>query len=198
MQPYYPTTRPPPETLAARLDQLGLSLGELSLQLREGVARLIGESVAGAVRQAVRAVLGDNPSAYSYSRPQAEPYRPTTPWHYSHATPSWARDPEDEDLEDEDLDHYRRTPGAGPAHPGRWGPALAVGVQAASLWLRRRPSQRPLLAALSVGLVASVAALISAPLAAAALGLAGAAVGLVSAANAARASATKMSHTRDS
>jgi hypothetical protein len=189
--------RPPPETLAERLDQLGLSLGELSLQLREGVARLVAESVAGAVRQAVRAALADKPSACQYTRPPTGHYRSSALWQHPHDDPYWAEDRDDEDLDD-DLGGNPRTPGAGPARPGRWGPALAVGVQAASLWLRRRPSQRPLLAALGVGIVASLTARISVPLAASALGLAGAVVGLLSAANAARASATKVSRTTGS
>jgi hypothetical protein len=146
------------------------------------VSSAVGETVAGVVRETVRAVLADPVLAGT----SPERFVPSS----QHARPLWTR-PDDRDEEpwydnpdayppDDDYDD------APPACTGRTSAvsrlprAIAVGFHTTLRWLRCNVGRYPVLTALTVGVLTALATYAGGPLAAAAVGLAGSAFNLLS------------------
>jgi hypothetical protein len=159
--------------LARHLGRLRLSLDAVGEQVREAVANAVGRAMAGAVGEAVYDALlpqDGRPRPQTRPRPGYSGY-PSTPyrawdepaWERDAGRPDWRDrygqgdydDPYDEaDPEPEDAPPPHVEPRA-----ERWGRALAAGLQAAAWWLRRHPGRASILAAVSVGVAASLAVL---------------------------------------
>jgi hypothetical protein len=185
----FPSSR---AALARHLGRLRQGLDELGEQLREAVARAAGRSAGDAVSEAVHAALAG---------PEGQPHglsgRPS-PSSQAPDDPSWWRDAEelgpggqfgpdyfDDRTYFEDADEPGEGPGPTDApRAGRWGRAVAAGLQAAAWWVRRHPGRASLLAALAVGAVAGLASLLGH--AAGAAGLVVSALGLACVADLAR------------
>src|SRR3954453_489914 len=91
MPPYYPLADPPRRTPAGRLDSLREALDDLGQQLRSGVADRVAQTVAGAARDVVLALLSGR-----HSRPSPVPARPLA------GRPSALWEEEDEEAPDDD------------------------------------------------------------------------------------------------
>src|SRR4051794_556509 len=72
MLPYHPLTDPPGRTPAGHLDRRRESLDHLGQHLREGVADVVAQAVAGVVRDTVLALL-----AAPHPRSSAPPRQPS-------------------------------------------------------------------------------------------------------------------------
>jgi hypothetical protein len=161
-------------SLAAHLDHLRCTIDALAGRLRDAVAQAVGQSVAGTVREVVRALLGTGPpereSPFAATRtPEPSAWwrdEQERRWPVTRANP-WSYDEEDE------PDRFDSSTPPGDAVPARWCRALAAGLEAAAWWLRRQVGKPSLLAALAVGLIfAGLAWLVSPHLAGSALALA--------------------------
>lgn len=193
--PFYPSPATAARiSLTERLDRLRQGLQGLGERLREGLARLVGDAVAGATRDVLRALLGGNgpaPEGHSDQHPLPPYRRGATSWDNAAGrahTPwpdDWLDGPEvglaDEevDQEDEPCPHAGPPPrGEGPRQ-ARWGQALAVGCQATAWWLRHRTGRRAVLAGLAVGLASALAVYLGGALALAGASLAASALTLL-------------------
>jgi hypothetical protein len=174
-------------SLAGHLRRLRGSFDTLAEQVREAVARAVGRTVADAVGEAVDAALTP-----AHDRPDRTTYSSRRP------TPLW--DDVDQSRtrrQDEDHDPYRRPygddlddrepyaddgddelPERTQPRRGRFGRALAMGLQAAGWWLQHHRGRLSVLAAAGMGLVAGTAALVR-DTAAGPAGLVAAALGLL-------------------
>jgi hypothetical protein len=168
--------------LAGHLRRLRYTLDELIDRLREALARAIGDNVAGAVHEAVRALLSDAPT-----HPQVEyrsTYRPTrspSAWNDPDESSIWEEEDAYRRREDDDTDEATMpAPTSADQAPTRWPEALTLGLHAAAWWLRHRVGRRPMLTALGVGLATGLATYVGGPFAAAVVGLAGSALSLLS------------------
>jgi hypothetical protein len=178
-------------SLAGHLRHLRGSFDTLAEQVREAVARAIGRTVADAVGEAVDAALTpaqDRPDSFRPARPDYSSLRPAPLWHDPDES-RWGRqhedhepyhssydDPDNRDpYADEPDDELAETP---QPRRGRFGRALAMGLQAAGWWLQHHRGRLSVLAAAGVGLVAGTAALVR-DTAAGPAGLVAAALGLL-------------------
>jgi hypothetical protein len=189
MSPYYPLADPPRRTPAGRLGSLREALDDLGQQLRSGVADAVAQTVAGAARDTVFALLSGR-----HSRPSPTLAR------LSGASPPPLWGGRDEDLPPDDQEVFSSAwdepdpepePAPPPAasRPPRWVSALSAAWQAGRWWLRRRPGRPSLRAALGVGLAAGLGAFLVASLVPAGVGLLGSALNLAALADVARAGA---------
>lgn len=192
----------PPCTLADRLGRLNDQLASLAARMKEGVAGAVGETVAEAVRDAVRGLLGLDGQPHH----DAPRYHGQTPhdrgWpDRDHASYAWAerRDAgrvwddgdrwgEDglDDPERNDLEVSKPVAAAvatGAATASRWEEAARAAVQAGTWWLRRPPASQPLLTTLLVAGVAGLTVLIAGPTLATAIGAGAALVSVAFAAD---------------
>jgi hypothetical protein len=158
--------------LARHLGRLQQNLDAVGEQVREAVANAVGRTVAEAIGEAVYEALcpgaGSSrplPRASGYSGQTSTPQRAWDEpgWRRAGDSSTW-RDPYDyEDYDDppydDDLPPEETASRQDKSGAGRWGRAVAAGVQAAAWWLRRHPGQVSLLAALTVGTVAGLAVL---------------------------------------
>ena len=171
-------------SLGGHLARLRHSFDALTDQVREAIARAIGRTVAEAVSEAIHAALAEPAFLPAPSRPSA---RPPPSWDDPDDRPwSGERDDlyesgryaeddrlvDDEDLADDD-------PSEAKPCPSLVRRALAVGCHAAAWWIERNPGRYSLVAAVGVGVIAVVAALITAPFFAGASGVATSALGLL-------------------
>jgi hypothetical protein len=148
--------------LARHLRRLCQSLQELGARLKEGVASAAGQTVAEAVRETVLGVLDEHgtvreepfrspgrPTSRDYLWDREEPLPQNNPWADELDAPSY-----NEELDCEpavaDADSSQKS--------SSWLYSLALGLQAASCWLRRRAGRHPLLTALGCGLGAALIA----------------------------------------
>jgi hypothetical protein len=177
------------QSLTERLQRLHATLEGLGERLRDAVARAVGQTVAEAVREAVLTLLADGRDRPGAPGPPQRPSpQPPSVWDAPDDV-AWPEErdpvfrPADEGWE---ADAARRAPRPAPtASPVvRGGRALAWGCRAAAWWLRRRAGRRPLLVALSVGVLTAVAAYAGGTLAVAGAGVAGTAVSLLALADA--------------
>ena len=180
MRPFPSSVAPAARSLGRRLAHLRQTLDGLGAKLRESIAHAVGQTVAGAVQEAVRAALADQSE-----RPPAFGHR-----HRTDDLPrSLWNDPDDAFFDEDEPDEWppededeALTP-AGPATPdvarsSPWPRAVSFGLQAAAWWLRRRAGRCSVLAALSVGLLTCAVAYTGGPLAATVISLSGAALSL--------------------
>jgi hypothetical protein len=172
-------------SLARHLDRLRQALDALGQRLREALAHTVGQAVAGAVREAMQAVLAGGPRP-ARPVPGARTRDPPAPLWHEPQEPPWPAEADDWMEGDE---HAEPAPQALPTPPQpqsrNLGRALLAGCETAAWWLRRQAGRGTAWAALGLGLAAAVAVLAGGPLAAAGLGLAGTALGLLGLADAA-------------
>jgi hypothetical protein len=147
------------------------------------VSSAVGETVAGVVRETVRAILAEGPtvsrSSGRYAYPPRDP-RPLWTRQDDRDEDPWFDDPDRYPPEDDD-DDFRPAPSvAGGSTPSRLPRAIAVGFHTTLCWLRCRVGRFPVLTAITVGLLTAAATFWGGPLAAAVVGLAGSAFGLLS------------------
>jgi hypothetical protein len=155
--------------LQRHLDRLHESLGALRQQVRDALARVLSDAVGKAVREVIQTLA---------STQEAQPVAPSSRWSapveerhqlWEDAPSSWSRGAAsgwnpDEDDEMELEEHEAEEPPGASAEvspPTRKSQALALGLQAAAWWLRRRAS---LVKAVAVGAVAAVTAYATGPL----------------------------------
>jgi hypothetical protein len=184
------TLRRAGRALGGHLGRLRQSFDGLAEQVREAVARAVGRTVAEAVREAVHAVLAEPAGLPAFlPAPSRSPSRPPPLWEDPDDR-SWPddRDADDDRLaEDEDLDDAG-PPESAPqvSSPSPLRRALAVACRAAAWWLDRHPGRLSLAAAVGVGVVAGVAALVTGPTLAGASGVAASALALLALVDAVR------------
>jgi hypothetical protein len=177
--------RPGRRALVRHLSRLSDTLETFGERLRDAVASAVGETVAGVVRETVRAMLAEEGTIQSSQARYAPPPR--------HPRPLWARpddvdeepwfdDPDKYPPEEDDRPPSHRTDP--PGSPSRLPQAIAVGIQTTLRWLRRSVGRFPVLTAVAVGLLTAAATYAGGPLAAAVVGLAGSAFNLMSLAEA--------------
>jgi len=148
------------------MDRLGVALESLRDRVRGAVAEVVSDAVGKAVHEVVRVLVGpgevlprvpDSPSARQRYDEGAggQHRRPVCP---SDASSEW-----------EDLNHYEESapstiPIPAPApRLKRTTQALALGLQTAARWLRRRAGTLSPRVALGLGAIASVAAYLVGP-----------------------------------
>src|ERR1700676_2587775 len=184
--------------LAGHVGRLRDTLELLRERLREAVARAVGQTAAGAARDAVHSLLAHSPAdpdwsdRPSYARPSsgtwADPdYRDYPPGREEGTDPY--RPPPDEDAEDPPAEE---SPPARANAGRRWDLALAVGCQAAAWQLRRAAGRFTALKAVGVGLASTPAASVAGPVLWAGAGLAGSALALAALSDAARSGAAAL------
>jgi hypothetical protein len=173
--------------LARHAERLRAGLDLLFDRLREALARVVGDRVADAVREAVEILLTDVPGRpCGPHRPAERLLRSASIWDDPERA-VWDDEEDDEELGEEDVP---RTASSRPhSPPPRWPEALVVGLHAAAWWLRRRIGRRPLLTAVGAGLATALATYLGGSFVAAAVGLAGSAISLLSVAEAVQAGA---------
>jgi hypothetical protein len=174
-------------SLGGHLARLRHSFDTLTEQVRESIARAIGRTVAEAVSEAIHAALAEPAFLPAPSRSSG---RPPPLWDEPDDR-SWSgerddlyesgryrdryadddRLADDEDLADDD-------PSEATPCPSLVNRALAVGCRAAAWWIERHPGRFSLVAAVGVGVIAGVAALVTGPSLAGASGVAASALGL--------------------
>jgi hypothetical protein len=198
MSSFSSSLRRPGRLLAAHVRRLRATLARLAAEVRAAVAGAVGRATGDAVRDALRVILdGPPPQSPSIRDPPEDieglwgqarrPHWPASPYHERYdpyemppREPDYLED--DQDVEP-DEDPAPEGPEAPPA--GAWSRAVAVGCQAAAWWLRRHPGPLALLAAVGIGLAASVAALVGGPLVAGGSAAAAAALAALALADAA-------------
>jgi hypothetical protein len=146
-------------------DGVRFALMRIQLQGRNAVGRTVAEAGGEAVYEALclRAGFCSPLPHSSYSGHGSTSRRgwDERAWDRDSGRSDW-RDAYDDDDDDEpryDDDPEPASSQQNEPRAGRWGRAMAAGLQAAAWWLRRRPGQVSLLAALAVGAVAGLAVL---------------------------------------
>jgi hypothetical protein len=147
--------------LVEHLDRLCGTLEALSERLREAVVQTVGRTIAAAVQEAVRTVLGESNQAPEGIGSIHGSRAPTaSPWGYAE---DWF-DPDDPDSPwaERGLPEpsYRRPAmRASPTtEPTQWHQALRVGCEAAAWWLRCQLGRLSAWSAVAVGLAAAATA----------------------------------------
>ncbi len=174
------------EALADRLDRLRQNLDSLQERVREVVAQSIGQTVAGAVHDAVQAAL---------ALPRRVPVRASSgSWAPYSRPPSW-QEPEERtwfrepgDWEDDRLENdYPAAAENAEPPPAKLPQALATGCATVAWWLQHLKGRYALLAAVALGLAATVITMTGGSLTAAILGLVPSLLALVHLSDAAQA-----------
>jgi len=164
--------------LLGRLERLHEALAGLARRLREAVAALAGEHAGAAARDAVAAALGHDalpPSAPEQPRYGRPSYHDPYPY-----------DPGEATYREDDPDDFWGEPPPAPEPPPpppaearpasrRW-PLLPAALEALGWWARSRPARAPIRAALGLGALAALAAVVIGPLAGLLVAAAGAAL----------------------
>ncbi len=159
------------ERLAPHVHQLRRGLASLGGRLRQSIANSIGRTVADVVTEAVDAALAtpdDQNGSYRPSLPTSVPVR-SRDWWDRPGESTWDRPEESYDPYarayrdydggmDQDRDHEPQP--LDDPKPGRFGRALAAGLQAAGWWMQRHRGRLSLVIAAGVGLAAGIAALL--------------------------------------
>ena len=171
MNQYYGSPDPP-RTLAERLSRLNDGLQSLGERLKASIAGLLSDTIADAVRDSVRGLLGDKESPPTPRREYREYRDPRDPASY--------RDGEDDPWGDEDR-RWQDEEEFRPAREGirretspkssRWRDALNAAVQTCLWFLKRQPRRRPVLTTLAVTLVAGATGFVAGPALAAGAGV---------------------------
>jgi len=169
MSPMPTLSRPLRLRLLERLERLHQALAGLARRLSEAVAALAGEHAGAAARDAVAAALGHDalppsaPEQPRYGRPSYHdpyPYDPgDAPYREQDPNDFWGEPPPA-------SDPPPPPPPAAEARPAsrRW-PLLPAALEALGWWARSRPARAPIRAALGLGALAALAAVVVGPLA---------------------------------
>jgi hypothetical protein len=183
-------SKPARRCLAQRLERLHEALSGLARRLHESIASVVGEHAGGAIRDAVRAALGQAPESPRYDRPgYYAPYRDEDEDEddrYRHSEPYRERDRPGYRGESYRTPDRSPDPDPQPARvPPRWWALLPAVLQALAAWLHRRPS-RPALTLVGIAAAAGLVAVAAGPVAGVLAAAAGTALGLVGLAEGAR------------
>jgi hypothetical protein len=164
------------------LIQLNENLQALGERLKNSIASVIGTTIAEAVRDAIRRLLG-------LAQPGViiPPYRP---WHddrdsrwdrdgqrgWDREERGWNREEDDYGWDrEEEEDDYRssdREPEPNTnEQSNRWRNAWTSGLQTALWWLKHQPGRRPVLTTVAVTLAAGITAFAAGPVFAAGVGV---------------------------
>ena len=177
MNQYYGSPDPP-RTLAERLSRLNDGLQSLGERLKASIAGLLSDTIADAVRDSVRGLLGDKESPPTPRREYREYRDPRDPASY--------RDGEDDPWGDEDRRWEGEevyTPARETSPKGnRWRNAVSAALQTCLWFLKRQPRRRPVLTTVCVTLAAGVTGFVACPLLAAGTGMLASVAGLMFAA----------------
>ncbi len=160
------------QTLGRHLDRLRSTFDGLRDRVRDAAVQAIGQSVAGAVRDSLRAFLEG-----VATQPRE---LPSSSW--SRSPPSWQQHDAlfndqldhrydtdhrgwdaNDDLDDEPPPRSPQTEPVEEPRPSRWRQALAIGCSAAAWHLRRQVSRVSGLAAIGIGLTSAVGAYLVGP-----------------------------------
>lgn len=175
----------PPRTLSERLERLNDNLQSLGERLKASIAGLLGETIADAVRDSVRGLLGGREAPPTPYRDRRDYH---TPDHYREGEDdSWGED--DRRWEEEDFAPARRTPATSSGAGKRWRDAVSAALQAALWFLKQQPRRRPVLTTLAVTLAAGVTGFVAGPVLAAGAGVLASVAGLVFTADASKSAA---------
>jgi hypothetical protein len=161
------------QSLGRHLDRLRHTFDELRDRVRDAAVQAIGQSIAGAVRDSIRAFLEG-----AATRPLEVP-----PW--SRSPPSWQQDDglfndqldaadhryeqdhrdwhDHDDLDDEPPPRPAQTQPAEQPHPSRWRQAFAIGCSAAAWHLRRQAPRISTVTTVGIGLASAVTAYVCGP-----------------------------------
>jgi hypothetical protein len=172
----------PPRTLAERLHQLSDQLQSLGERLKASIASLIGQTVADAVREAVRRLLGGkqmlpeepfreqrNPDGRSDHRDYRDD-RINDPWNEDGGR--WSGDDDEGPIpapSTADADNPSK----------RWRNAMSAAVQSLLFIIKHMPCRRPVLTAVCITAVAGVTGFVAGPALAAGAGVLASVAGLV-------------------
>jgi hypothetical protein len=138
-----------------RLAELAHTLEVLIERVRDEVSRLVGQAVAGALREAVRSVLGQGRPAFtSASRSWWRGERQPALWDEAGYGPVCSVPDEYDD--EEALSAESAAPANPP--PLRVRAALVLGCRAFAWWLRRQAGRFTAATAIAIGIVAAAAA----------------------------------------
>jgi hypothetical protein len=188
-------------SLGGHLARLRRSFDALTEQVREAIARAIGRTVAEAVSEAIHAALAEPAFLPAPSHSSARPpplwddpdYRPWSGERDDLYESGRYRDryaDDDRLAGGEDMDDAETSD-----PPPRFSlvrRALAVGCRAAAWWIDRHPGRFSLVAAVGVGVIAGVAALVTAPPFVQVSGVAASALGLLALLDAVRSGTTML------
>jgi hypothetical protein len=172
----------PPRTLSDRLRQLNENLQALGERLKNSIATVIGTTIAEAVKDAIRRLLGLGPPVTIIP-----PYR-SDPWYddrnsrwerdgvrgWDNQDRGWNRDQEEDDYDWSREEDYRspdRDTEPTNEQSNRWRNAWTSGLQTALWWLKYQPGRRPVLTTLAVTLAAGCTAFVAGPVFAAGVGV---------------------------
>ena len=186
--PFFPSLAPPAHaSLTNRLDRLRQDLHFLGGRLREGLARVVGEAVAGATRDAVRLcsaamILSPRSTLPSIGHPRGAAPE-AWPTRHGLMTGSTTR----RRIRLTRVEAKRTSTPSLLAPPSEcegprqvlWRQALATGLQAAAWCLRRRTGCFALLLALGAGLASTLAVYLGGTFALAGAGLVGSVITLL-------------------
>ena len=175
----------PPRTLAERLSRLNDNLQALGTRLKASIAGLLGDTIAEAVRDSVRGLLGGDGES-------RDPYRDRR----EHHAPGYYREGEDDPWGDEDrrwreedFAPARTAPATNGGTSRRWRNAVGAALRAALWFARRQPRRRPVLTTLAVAAAAGVTGFLAGPVLAAGAAVLASVAGLVFTADAAKSAA---------
>ncbi len=172
---YHNSSPDPPRTLSERMERLSDNLQALGDRLKASVATVLGDTIADAVRDSVRGLLGGKESPPT---PRRE-YREYRDDYRDGADDPWG----DQDRRWQDEEEFR------PAREGirretspnsrRWRDALDAAVRTCLWFLGQRPRRRPVLTTLAVTLVAGATGFVAGPALAAGAGVLASVAGLL-------------------
>jgi hypothetical protein len=159
----------PPQTITQRLDRLKESLQALGSRLKTSIATVIGSTIADAIRDAVKRLLGveEEPAleddGYRYNAPSRWDDRNSSsrwddrnsPDRYWNDDSGWG--------DQDDFDTPSQTPAAAHEAPKRWRNALTSSLQTALWWLKHQPARRPVLTTVAVALTAGITGFVAGP-----------------------------------
>jgi hypothetical protein len=175
----------PPRTLAERLSRLNDNLQALGTRLKASIAGLVGDTIADAVRDSVRGLLGDKEESH-------DPYRDRREYH----TLGYYREGEDDTWGDEDrrwreqdFAPARQAPTTSGGASRRWRNAVSAALRAALWFVKRQPRRRPVLTTLAVTVAAGVTGFVAGPVLAAGAAVFASVAGLLFTADAAKSAA---------
>jgi hypothetical protein len=163
------------QTLGRHIDRLRSTFDELRDRVRDAAVQAIGQSVAGAVRDSIRAFLEGvaiQPheglsSSWSRSPPSWQQHDglfnnelDRDDHRYDHQQHGWY---DHDDLDEEPPLHPTQAEPVEEVRPTRWRQALAVGCSAAAWHLRREASRISAVTTFGIGLASAVTAYVLGP-----------------------------------
>jgi hypothetical protein len=160
---YHHSSPDPPRTLAERLAQLNDNLQSLGERLKASIAGLLGDTIADAVRDSVRVLLGSKEAPPTSYRDQRDYHSPD--YYRDREDDPWGD--EDRRWEEEEIYTPTRQTQTTRNESNRWRNALSAALQAALWFLKQQPKRRPVLTTVVVTFAAGITGFIAGPMLAA-------------------------------